>query len=342
VGEAVAEYRKAIELDPQDPRPHFNLGNALYDQRKVAEAAAEYRLALDRDPRYAPAHAGLGNALYSQGKRVEASASFRRATELDPTSAPAYSNLGVTLREEGKLGEAIAAYRRAIELDPTNAPALGALGQALLQRGDIAEAKQVTQGGLDLLPAGHPMRTLVADQLRRCEEMLALETRLGAVLRGEAVPAAAAERVALAGLCAVHQRYAAAARFYVDALADRPALGDDLQGGHRYNAVRAVALTAAGAGRDAVPLGDEERARMRRQALDWLQADLLLWGKQADTGTPQARAAVVKTLGHWEEDPELAGVRDPAALAKLPEAERAEWKKLWDDVGATLRKAAKK
>jgi serine/threonine-protein kinase len=140
----------------------------------------------------------------------------------------------------------------------------------------------------------------------------------------------------------VHQRYAAAARFYADALADRPALGDDLQAGHRSNAARAVVLTAAGAGADAVPLGDEDRARMRRQALGWLRADLVLWGKEADTGTPQARAAAAKTLGHWEEDPDLAGVRDPAALAKLPKEERAGWKKLWADVGEMRRKAGMK
>jgi hypothetical protein len=38
---------------------------------------------------------------------------------------------------------------------------------------------------------------------------------------------------------------------------------------------------------------------------------------------------VQKTLHHWQQDSDLAGVRDPAALAKMPEAERAEWQKLW-------------
>jgi hypothetical protein len=34
----------------------------------------------------------------------------------------------------------------------------------------------------------------------------------------------------------------------------------------------------------------------------------------------------------WETDPDLSSVRDPAALAKLPEAERQKWQKLWQDV----------
>ncbi|HZY88683.1 MAG TPA: hypothetical protein VFE78_27920, partial [Gemmataceae bacterium] len=72
---------------------------------------------------------------------------------------------------------------------------------------------------------------------------------------------------------------------------------------------------------------------------DWLRADLALWGKQTESATPQVRATVQKTLRHWQQDADLAGVRDPAALTKLPEADRAEWQKLWADVAALLKKA---
>jgi hypothetical protein len=41
-------------------------------------------------------------------------------------------------------------------------------------------------------------------------------------------------------------------------------------------------------------------------------------------------------LRPWQRDARLAGVRDPAALAHLPEAERAAWRKLWQDVEAVL------
>ena len=65
----------------------------------------------------------------------------------------------------------------------------------------------------------------------------------------------------------------------------------------------------------------------------------MLRGKALEGGTPQARAAVQKTLRHWQQDTDLAGVRDAAALAKLPEPGRAEWQKLWADVAALLKKA---
>jgi hypothetical protein len=48
---------------------------------------------------------------------------------------------------------------------------------------------------------------------------------------------------------------------------------------------------------------------------------------------------VRKALRHWQRDTDLAGLRDPAALANLPDAERTDWQKLWADVAALLRKA---
>ncbi|HVS35086.1 MAG TPA: hypothetical protein VMS17_05855 [Gemmataceae bacterium] len=56
-----------------------------------------------------------------------------------------------------------------------------------------------------------------------------------------------------------------------------------------------------------------------------------------ESGPPQARVTANEFLQHWQEDSDLAGVRDAAALEKLPEAERADWKKPWADVNALLK-----
>jgi hypothetical protein len=45
---------------------------------------------------------------------------------------------------------------------------------------------------------------------------------------------------------------------------------------------------------------------------------------------------IVAQLRHWLAATGFAGVRGPAALARLPEAERPAWQKLWDDVADTL------
>jgi hypothetical protein len=47
-------------------------------------------------------------------------------------------------------------------------------------------------------------------------------------------------------------------------------------------------------------------------------------------------------MKHWQQDTDFAGVRGPAALAKLPEAERQDWEELWADVADLLGRAADK
>src|SRR2546428_4016712 len=65
--DAIASYRQALALKPDDPMAHNNLGNALFDQGKVAEAIACFRQALALKPDYAHAHLSLGLALLSAG-----------------------------------------------------------------------------------------------------------------------------------------------------------------------------------------------------------------------------------------------------------------------------------
>jgi hypothetical protein len=55
-----------------------------------------------------------------------------------------------------------------------------------------------------------------------------------------------------------------------------------------------------------------------------------------DKGPAAARTAVQRTLRHWQRDPDLAGLRDAAALARLPEAEQVACRQLWIDVARAL------
>jgi transposase len=86
--------------------------------------------------------------------------------------------------------------------------------------------------------------------------------------------------------------------------------------------------------------GDKERARLRRQALDWLRANLAHWTMQADGASSKAREAVQQQMRHWQTDAGEVGVRDKEALAKLPVEEQEAWLKLWDDVSAVLKRAS--
>jgi hypothetical protein len=241
------------------------------------------------------------------------------------------------------VGEAIQHYRTAIRLDPKYASAHAALGQALLKQGRFAQAREATRRCLVLLPPNHSLRTFATQQLRQCQRWLQLDEKLHAILQGKVKPADAAERLALAQLCQQYQqRYAASAYFYAEAFADQSKWAADLRAGHRYNAACAAALAASGQGKDAGKLDDKQRVSLRKQALDWLGADLVAWTKVLDKAPPQARPLVQRTLQHWQKDPDLAGLRDKAALAKLPEAERKAWDQLWTEVAALLKRTEAK
>ena len=178
---------------------------------------------------------------------------------------------------------------------------------------------------------GDPQRAYGTRQLQRCERLLGLEGRLQAVLRGQDQPANVAERLEFADLCTIKKQYAAAVRFYAEAFAADPKLAEGSGVGPRYNAACAAALAAAGKGEEAAQLDEKERSRLRQQALDWLRAELAGWTKTAQE-PPPARAAVRQTLDHWRTDADLAGVREPDALGRLPDAERRAWQQLWGDV----------
>jgi tetratricopeptide (TPR) repeat protein/tRNA A-37 threonylcarbamoyl transferase component Bud32 len=340
---AIREYRLALDTDPRLALAHYNLGNALlYDKQDADGAIREYRLAIESHPRDADTHANLGQALRRRGRLDEAGAAYREAIRLAPKDAQTWSNLGEALRTKKDLDEAMTAFRQAIDLDPKLAQAHGGLGLALLQQGRFAEARTATGRCLELLPLGDdPARRLVSEKRQRCERLLALDEKLPAILNGETAPADAAERIELAQLCwQFKRRHATAARFFAEAFAERPRLADDLQGGARYDAACAAALAAAGQGQDAAKLDDKERASLRRQALEWLRADLTAYRRLLDKEPDKAGPAVREQMQHWQQGKDFAGVRDPEALARLPTAERADWQTLWQEAEALRQRGA--
>lgn len=101
---------------------------------------------------------------------------------------------------------------------------------------------------------------------------------------------------------------------------------NDLRTAHRYNAACFASLASASADTTAEPLNDTDRAAWRTQARDWLTADLSAWQALADS-TSDFRPQVA--LAHWQTDPDLAPVRDPEPLARLPETEQQQWNEFW-------------
>ena len=229
----------------------------------------------------------------------------REAIRINEGNAEAHNSLAVALADKGRLDEVITEYEKAIRLKKDYGTAHDNLAFVL-----------------------------------RCK---AASEKLPDILKGEAQPADVGDCVELACLCQLPFKglYAASVRFYRQAFAEKPQLADDLPARHRYNAACAAALAGCGRGQDANKLDTNERAGLRKQALDWLRADLKAYRQVMDKSADKAGPEIAQRMQDWLQDTDFTGVRGPAALDRLPEAERGDWQKLWEEVEALRQRAAK-
>jgi tetratricopeptide (TPR) repeat protein/serine/threonine protein kinase len=336
--EALAEYLSAVKLNKGYHPAHYGLGN-MYFPDQLEKAIAAYRQAIALEPNDARYHVNLGNSLAGMGELDDAITEYRKAIKLDKNLFEAHLNLGRALQFKDRLEDAIAEYREAIRLNKGSARGHFFLGGALQELGELDEAIAAFRAA-QRLEKDYPE---VQERLREAERLAGLAKRLPAILAGKDEAKDAAEAIGLAQICQTKARkqYAAAVRFFSDAFARDKTLAENPETWDRYNAACAAALAAAGQGKDADGLDARERARLRQLALDWLRADLKAWGRVIDKEPGKARMAA-DILNRWSEDSDFAGVRGPEALAKLPEDEQKLWQALWDDVAEQGKRARAK
>ena len=336
--EAIFEFNQAIKCDPKFAPAHVMLGNRLKAKNQMDDAIDEYKKAIVIDPKLAEAYYNLGIALVAMKRLEEAIEAYKSCLKLRSNDALGWLNLGAALCNTNRLDEAIGAYQAALHIDPNLVNANAAIGQALLHKGRFAEARNYTQNALERLPEKDRLRPNMLRQRELCDVFLALEAKLPDVLAGKAKINDNGERVGLIQICRLQHRYVAATKLCADAFTADAKLLTDLNAAYRYNAACYAALAAAGQGTDADKLDDQERSRLRKQALAWLRADLGLWGNRLAEGKPADRKLALDTLRHWQNDSDLSGVRDEAALAKLPPDEQKAFTQLWSDVAVLLKK----
>jgi serine/threonine-protein kinase len=333
--DAIASYERAIALDPKEARYHGSLASALRKHGELEEAIASYREALELDPKNAAGWGFLSRSLSENGEIDDAIDAARKAVELDPKNAFAQYNLGWYAQQKQHWDEAVDCYRKALEADPNRAEAHCNLAACLQNTGQFAEALQHARRGHELgskLPGwSYPS----AEWVRVAERRAAQEANLPALLDGKVEPKDNAERVEYAIMAQIKKYHHAAANLFADAFAADPKLAEEP--GYLFDSANSPVLAAAGRGEDGAQLDEGERVRMRELALVWLRADLGLYAKKLETGKPEDRAAVQDALRKWQEEPDLASIRDPAALALLSAEEKDAFGRLWADVAEILR-----
>jgi tetratricopeptide (TPR) repeat protein len=220
--------------------------SALQANGQRDEAVAELRKAVELDSKSIGGHLDLASSLQAKGRTDEAVAEFRAAIRISPDDGGLYSNYGRILAYAGRHDEVIEACRQAIRLNPNDGGAHYNLANSLAAKGRLREALAAFRG---------------------------------------------AQRV-------------------------EPRLAESQQWQLRYNAACAAARAAAGQGKDDPPADDAAKAKLRAEALNWLEAEHAAWAKLLDSGPSQARPAILQILERWRTDPDLAGIRAPGPAAR--------------------------
>nr|WP_294869642.1 tetratricopeptide repeat protein [uncultured Pedobacter sp.] len=108
-------------LFAQKEKKYIHKGNQLYQEKKYAEAEASYRESVDKSKASVEGNFNLGDALYKQKKFDNAAQKFTdiaSSSENRAVKAKAYHNLGNSLLESKKLEESIEAYKKSLINNP--------------------------------------------------------------------------------------------------------------------------------------------------------------------------------------------------------------------------------
>ncbi|MGB0036448.1 MAG: protein kinase [Candidatus Acidiferrales bacterium] len=148
--EAEAAAKKALQLDESLAEAHAALGLIRLSRAEWPGVLAEFQRAIELNPGDANAHHWNALALSVAGRNEEAIAEIKLAQELDPRSLIINANIGWCEYLAGKYDDAIEQARKTLELDASFPVAHGYLGQAYLEKGKYDEAFEELRKALSL------------------------------------------------------------------------------------------------------------------------------------------------------------------------------------------------
>lgn len=132
---------KALELDPDLSESHSALAEVLNDYEwNWAQAEQEYKRAIELDPNNANAHHWYAMSLIWNGRTGEAIAEIERARQLDPAGIRINANVGLIFLWARQYDRAMAQAQRTSELEPNEGTSILILAQVNLKKGNYQTA----------------------------------------------------------------------------------------------------------------------------------------------------------------------------------------------------------
>jgi tetratricopeptide (TPR) repeat protein len=165
-GEAIGEFRQALDLNPRLVEVRFFLAHLYLDLGRAVRAREELEAALVQTPGHPEFLALLGEAerqLKNPRRAVEVT---RQALQADPTFAPARYYLGLALLDAGQRDEGVKELEQVMKAGASVPDAYLSLGSAYIEARRTAEAIDTLTQGLRLHPAKSELHIALARAYR--------------------------------------------------------------------------------------------------------------------------------------------------------------------------------
>ena len=183
---AVISYKKAIEINSDYSKAHYNLAGTLYELGKFNESIKSYELSLSIDPDYAEAHNNLGNVFKDIGWLDESIISYKKAisiqpeyfeanyslatvfqeleefdnminylekaASINPDLAEVHNKIGIGLKQVGRFEDSVESFKRALGINPDYSDAYNNLGNVFMELENIESALNSYHQALKINP----------------------------------------------------------------------------------------------------------------------------------------------------------------------------------------------
>lgn len=140
--EAIAEFKKALEINPNFAEGFYVLGYTYCSIGSNQEALTYFQNAIKIAPNYTDAYNGMAYALSVLGRYDESIDYYKKTLQIDENNLGALNGLGYAYASTGKSDEAVSYFKQAIKANFEYAPAYSGLGVLYYSLGKLAEAKE--------------------------------------------------------------------------------------------------------------------------------------------------------------------------------------------------------
>lgn len=160
---ALADFTKAIELDPESAEARILRGEVLFSQRSYKAALADFERGVALDASYPRALYDRGMARLQTGDLGGAIADLDRHLAAEPDDTWGYIGRADVRRAMNDTLRELADLNKAVQVDPENARARADRGALLAKQGKLAEAKKDLEQAVALDPSTSAYKNRLAD-----------------------------------------------------------------------------------------------------------------------------------------------------------------------------------